>query len=234
MLDDRNAGNTYLTAASLLRAFRYPETRAAHGPTFTPAHFLDGAPHTLYVVAPDHEQGMLAPLVVAIISSIVHAAAERAQTAGPIDPTVRMLLDEIANIAPLRALPKYLSQASAYGLRIATVWQSLGQMHEHFGAASDSILANSAVKAFMGPVSDDRTRAYLVDLLGDEPSQSTSTSSDTMSGQLRTRTVSEARRPMATSASLQQLRQGRAIVFDGNLKPYMTRVDVGGWERHNG
>jgi type IV secretion system protein VirD4 len=74
---------------------------------------------------------------------------------------MRVLLDEAADLAPLRDLPAHLSQAAGHGVRIATIWQSVGQLHHRYGDASDDILANSTAKLFMGPVTDDRTGRYV-------------------------------------------------------------------------
>ena len=110
----------------------------------------------------------IAPLVVAMLSHTLEAAAARTASHGPLAPTLRLLLDEAANIAPLRDLPHHLSQAAGHGVRIATIWQSLAQARERYHDGADSILANSTAKLFMGPITDNTTRSYLDQLLGQE------------------------------------------------------------------
>jgi type IV secretory pathway TraG/TraD family ATPase VirD4 len=153
--------------------------------------------------------------VVALLSSLVHAAGESATATGPLRPTLRVLIDEAANVAPLRDLPRFLSQTAGHGIRIATIWQSLGQMRERYGAASDTILANSTAKLFMGPITDDATRRYVVDLLGDEYE------------------CNEAARPRRTAkaraAALQQLAEDRALLVAGAAAPAIVRRR-GWWE----
>lgn len=107
-LDPRNAGNTYLSAGALLHTYRYPDVHREDGQRLTARGFLDGAPHTLYVIAPDGDQRLLAPLFVALVASIFHTAADVARTRGALSPPLRVLLDEAANIAPLRDLPRHL------------------------------------------------------------------------------------------------------------------------------
>ena len=101
-LDDRNRGTTYMSAGSLLAAYRHPDASRTTRDGLTPQQLLSGA-NTLYIVSPEHDQRLLAPLVVALVSSMLHAAVERRN--GPLNPTLRVLLDEAANIAPLADLP---------------------------------------------------------------------------------------------------------------------------------
>lgn len=77
-----------------------------------------------------------------------------------------------------------------HGVRIATVWQSLAQARERYGDATDSILANSAAKVFMGPITDNTTRGFVEGLLGQE---------------LHHHEDHETWRPKATAQALQQL-----------------------------
>jgi len=214
-LDPRNKGTTFMSAGSVLAAYRFPEVLATARAGLTTAEFLDGAPHTLYVIASERDQQLLAPIVVALLSSLLHAAADHAATAGPLEPTLRLLVDEAANIAPLRELPRVLSQAAGHGVRVASIWQSLGQMRERYGAASDTILANSTTKLFMGPITDEATRSYLLGLLGDEPRGNDGTPP----------TQSKAR-----ASGLQQLDGDRALLVAGSAPPAI--VGTSPWWRN--
>jgi type IV secretion system protein VirD4 len=208
-LDPRNRGTTYMSAGSLLAAYRHPDVRASARPELTPDRFLDGGTPTLYICSPERRQRELAPLVVALLSGMLEAAAVRATTQGALSPTLRILLDEAANIAPLSHLPQHLSQAAAHGVRIATVWQSLAQARERYHDGADSILANSTAKLFMGPITDTTTRSYVEQLLGHEPQQHDD---------------HKIWRPKAPAQALQQLGQDRALLVSGNLPPAIVRL----------
>jgi type IV secretory pathway TraG/TraD family ATPase VirD4 len=214
-LDPRNRGTIYMSAGSLIAPCRYPEVAASAAGGFTVPEFLDGSANTLYIVASSRQQRALAPLVVGLISSIIHEVAERSNASGPLDPTLRVLLDEVANIAPLRDLPALLSQAAGHGIRMATMWQSLGQLQHRYGSAADEILANSTAKLFMGPISDDRTRHHVQEALGEELGHDPL--SDGRSGAPRAR-------PKATAAALQQLAQDRALLIEGRTPPAIVRL----------
>jgi hypothetical protein len=207
-LDPRNRGTTFMFAGSVLAAYRFPPVLATARTGVSPKAFLDGAPNTLYLVASERDQRLLAPLVVGLLSSLLHGAAER----GPLDPPLRVLVDEAANVAPLRDLPRFLSQAAGHGVRLATIWQSLGQMRERYGSGSDTIMANSTAKLFMGPITDEATRRSLIDLLGD----------DIDAGRCATRT----KVPKAGAAALQQLGGDRALLVAGASPPAIVATRV--------
>lgn len=173
----------------------------------------------MYIVASSRQQASLAPLVVGLVSSLLHTAAERSNAGDPLDRTLRLLLDEAANIAPLRELPAHLSQAAGHGIRMATMWQSVGQIHHRYGDAADDVLANSTVKLFLGPISDERTRRYAQGMLGDEPSPPPKTGPSPPGGR-------PARAPMADAASLRQLLPDRALMLEGRTAPAVIRLNA--------
>jgi type IV secretion system protein VirD4 len=205
-LDPRNQGTTFMSAGSVLAAYRFPEVVATAGSVFEVETLVrDEGADTLYIVAADRHQRLLAPIVVALVSGVLHAAAERAAADGPKDPPLRLLLDEAANIAPLRELPRYVSQAAGYGVRVATVWQSLAQLRERYRDGSDVVLANSTAKLFMGPVTDVATRRYVAEALGPR------------------REARDGRDTEASSRALQQLSGDRALLLAGSLPPAVVR-----------
>ncbi|MTD43784.1 TraM recognition domain-containing protein [Conexibacter sp. W3-3-2] len=229
-LDDRNKGTTYMSAGSLLAAYRYPELERA-GDEFTLDEFLSKAKSTLYVVASARHQRLLGPLVVGLLSSILHEAADRTRQQKPLERSLRLLLDETANIAPLRDLPSHLSQAAGNGVRIATIWQSLAQIHERYPRGADGVLANSTTKLFLGPVTDEKTRRFVQGLIGEEPKVTTS---KTVAGAFgdaarASRTRSQHARSAASAPQLQQLARDRALLVEGAQKP-ATLTTAAWWE----
>jgi hypothetical protein len=202
-LDPRNRGTTYMSAGSVLAAYRFPEVRAATGTGFDPSSFLCSAADTLFLVAAERHQRLLAPMLVSLLSSVVHDAIEQATFEGD-QRRLRILLDEAANVAPLSDLPRMLSQAAGHGIRMATVWQSIAQIRERYNGGADTILANSTAKLFLGPITDEATRSYVASLLG--------------------RGDDEPRRPKASAAALQQLAGDRALVVLGARTPGLIRL----------
>ena len=210
-LDPRNIGTTYMSAAHLLQAYRYPEVLATARTGFTAEQLLDSSAGTLYLNSSTRHQKMLAPILVALVSSIFDAAIEKSRRLGePLDPLLRMLLDEAANCAPLQTLPGHLSDVAAYGVRIATVWQSIAQMRDRYGDAKDAIIAASTDKVFLGPITDKATRDEIMELLGQ---QAVEVDDHSTLG------------PKATAQDLQQLSWYRALVVSGSLPPAVLRSE---------
>lgn len=193
-LDDRNRGTTFMSAGSVLAAYRYPKVlEHAASADLTADALLDGA-NTLYVVSSERHQRLLEPILVALLSSLLHAALERGRDAR----RLRVLLDEAANIAPLQDLPRLMSQAAGHGIRIATVWQSLAQMDERYGSGMHTILANSAAKLVMGSTTDEMTRQYLNGLLDEDADD--------------------------LAQALQRLQTGRALYLNPSSPPAVVNV----------
>ncbi len=204
-LDDRNRGTTYMSAGSVLAAYRYPEVMRCLGGELTAERFLESPEGTLFLVAAERHQALLAPLIVSIVSSLIHDATETGRFLAP-DRRLRVLLDEAANIAPLHDLPRMLSQAAGHGIRIATIWQSLAQMRERHGHGADTILANSTAKLFMGAISDEPTRRYVDDLLGRDPEDV------------------DHRKSRVTASALRQTELGRALLVQGAQLPAVVKL----------
>lgn len=203
-LDPRNRGTTYMSAGSVLAAYRYPEVQQLAGDNFSPSRFVASAADTLFLVAEDRHQQLVAPLLVALLAAVLHEAIETG-TFREGDRRLKLLLDEAANVAPLSQLPRTMSQVAGHGIRVATVWQSLAQMRERYGRGSDTIIANSTAKLYLGPITDDATRDHVVALLGDQQGN-------------------DGRHRRATSASLQQLQGDRALLVAGARLPALVTL----------
>ena len=167
--DERNRETTVMSALNLLRAYRYPQVAACASGDLTPEKFLDGA-NTIYVVVAGHDQEPLRPVILALVSAMYEAAIVKARRHGALDPRLLILLDETANIAPVRNLATWLSQCADHGITIATVWQSIAQIDQRYGrAARDSICAASTAQIFIPPLAEPTSAGYLTELLGEEP-----------------------------------------------------------------
>jgi type IV secretory pathway TraG/TraD family ATPase VirD4 len=159
-----------MSALNLLRAYRYPQvaTRARRGSH--PERFLDGNANTIYVVAAGHDQDALRPVILALVAAMYEAAIVKRTRDGPLDPRLFMLMDEAANIAPVRNLASWLSQCGDHGIVIATIWQSIAQIDQRYGrAARDAICAASTAQVFIPPLAEPTSAGYLTELLGEEP-----------------------------------------------------------------
>lgn len=206
--ESRNRSTNYMSTGHLLGAYRHPEVLATTKSGFNPEQFLDGGAHTLYICASEHNQKLLAPIIVAMITSILHRAREVSRQGHPQKPYLRMLLDETAQIAQLPNLPAQLAEARSHGIRFATVWQSIAQLQERYKRDAGTILASSTTKLYMGPITDEPTRREILGLLGEEPDPDRP----------------GARRPVATSQELAQLEPGRGLLLAGTNLPAIVTL----------
>jgi type IV secretory pathway TraG/TraD family ATPase VirD4 len=221
--DERNRETTVMSALNLLRAYRYPQVAACAVGDLTPERFLDGQANTIYVVAAGHDQDALRPVILALVAAMYEAAIVKARRSGVLDPRLFILMDEAANIAPVRNLASYLSQCGDHGIVIATIWQSIAQIDQRYGRpARDAICAASTAQVFIPPLAEPTSAGYLTELLGEEPIANASTSTG-----LARHTLSVSHQKAAPSPWLRQIGRGRAVLVYRDLPPAVVRAP--GW-----
>ena len=220
--DERNRETTVMAALNLLRVYRYPQVAASATGELTPERFLDGDANTIYVVAAGHEQEPLRPVILALLSAVYEHAIVKARRDGTIDPRLFILMDEAANIAPVRNLASWLSQCGDHGIVIATIWQSIAQIDQRYGrAARDAICAASTAQVFIPPLAEPTSAGYLTALLGDEPVANASSSGPSR------QTLSVSHQRAAPSPWLRQIGRGQAVLIYRDLPPAI--VTAPGW-----
>jgi type IV secretion system protein VirD4 len=221
--DERNRETTVMSALNLLRAYRYPQVAACAVGDLTPERFLDGRPNTIYVVAAGHDQDALRPVILSLVAAMYEAAIVKARRTGVLDPRLFILMDEAANIAPVRNLAPWLSQCGDHGIVIATIWQSIAQIDQRYGrAARDAICAASTAQVFIPPLAEPTSAGYLTELLGEEPVANASSST----GMAR-HTLSIGHQKAGPSPWLRQIGRGRAVLVYRDLPPAIVRAP--GW-----
>ena len=221
--DERNRETTVMSALNLLRAYRYPQVATRATGDLTPERFLDGNANTIYVVAAGHDQDALRPVILALVTAMYEAAIVKARRHGALDPRLFVLMDEAANIAPVRNLAPWLSQCGDHGIVIATIWQSIAQIDQRYGrAARDAICAASTAQVFIPPLAEPTSAGYLIDLLGEEPVANASSSTG-----LSRHTLSVGHQKAGPSPWLRQIGRGRAVLVYRDLPPAIVRAP--GW-----
>lgn len=221
--DERNRETTVMSALNLLRAYRYPQVAACAVNDLTPERFLDGRANTIYVVAAGHDQDALRPVILALVAAMYEAAIVKARTTGVLDPRLFILMDEAANIAPVRNLAPWLSQCGDHGIVIATIWQSIAQIEQRYGRpARDAICAASTAQLFIPPLAEPTSAGYLTELLGEEPVANAS-----ISNGLARSTLNASHQKAAPAPWLRQIGRGRAVLVYRDLPPAIVRAP--GW-----
>lgn len=227
-LDERPRSLLTMSAAQLIGAYRHPQVQAADRRGFDPDRLLDEG-GTLYLIAPEGHQELLAPIFGGLLGELLRTCERRAQhVRDPRTlPLLKILADEAAHLAPLAQLPMLLSVSAGWGARWCLVFQSIAQVRHRYGAQADAVLGNALCKLALGPIHDRATRDELVALLGDELVEQTSHTRDSM-GSRSSVTRHEHLRPKITAEQLAMLGEGEAIAIHGRDLPAIVQLPV--WE----
>jgi len=212
--DERTRSSVFTTAEMVLEAFADPSVLAsAASPTFDAGQLLDGSRATLYVCAPGHEQDRLRP----VFATLLHTVMTAAYDAGDLDPPLLVVLDEAANIAPLRDLDSIASTAAGHGIQLVTVWQDLAQLRARYGERASTVVNNHRAKLVLSGISDPATLDYASRLIGDADIDDASLTIDAAGGRSTTRSRRERR--LAPGAELRRIRPGHGVLVYGHLPP---------------
>ena len=227
--EGRQKSSVYTTAETVLAAYEDPiVSKSAEGCDISARELLSGSGRTLYVVAPSHEQRRLRPLFETLLHTIISSAFELAnQNGGPLDPPLLLVLDEAANIAPLRDLDALASTAASHGIQLVSVFQDLAQITTRYGDRGLTVVNNHRGKVILSGISDTQTMEYASRLLGDEEVLQSSVTRGAHGN--RSTTESTAMRSLAPAHVLRSIRPGEGILVYGHLPP--ARLALRPWFR---
>jgi type IV secretion system protein VirD4 len=219
--DSKFLSNLTQTVATALDAWQEPLiAKATAGDSQISAERLLERAHTLYLIAPAHEQRRLRGLFTALVADVTAAAFERSASTGKaINPPLLLALDEVANIAPLPNLDEIASTGPGQGVQLLTVIQNISQAADRWGRdRAETIIANHRARLFCSGIGDRATLDYLAHTLGDEELGRVSTTRDTAleSG---SHTYSTDFRPLAAPHRVRQADTSSALLVYGNLAP---------------
>ena len=137
----------------------------------------------------------------------------------PLDPPLLLVLDECANIAPLRELATLASTGAGQGIQLVSVFQDMAQINAVYGRdRAPTIVSNHRAK--VDPLRRSRTRTtldYVARLLGDEEVRQVSSTSGAEGR--RSTTESVAYRNLAPANVLREMRPGHGLLVYGHLPP---------------
>jgi len=168
LTDARERSSIFSATAGVLAAYNADAVRAtAAHPNFDPVRFSSSA-DTIYITAPEHRQGLCAPLTVGLLEQIRHAVYDRAADEAIDGPVMLWALDEVANIAPIHDLPALVSQAGGQMLQVMVGLQDLSQARSRWGAeAADGFMSLFQTKAVLSGIGDSRTLESISLALGE-------------------------------------------------------------------
>jgi type IV secretion system protein VirD4 len=220
----RELGSFFSAAENALAATADPKVlRSTMATDLDPVEFLTTR-STLYIVSPSEHQVVVAPLISALVESIVVAAYDL-HRAGRLDHRLLLSLDEIANIAPLPSLGSIASQGTSQGVNLSWAAQSVAQLRERYGPdMAYAIWSESTAKVVFGGLADAPLLNDLSSLIGERLVTLRGSSSSWMFGRQRTKT--RMYRPRVTPAELAQFRQGWALLLYRPARAFAIRVPI--------
>jgi type IV secretion system protein VirD4 len=223
--DPRELSGIWSSAAGVLAAYRSDAALdSASAPNFDPARFVRST-GTVYICAPARHQELVAPIVVAFVEC-VRSATYSAWAAGELARPVTVVLDEVANIAPLPGLPSMVSEGGGQGVLTIACLQDLSQARQRWGAAADGFLSLFGAKLILPGIGDLST-LEIVSRLGGEvqvPAKSVSRSPWWAARAGTSETWSPQRQRRLPVEAVYQQRRGSAIVMTGARPPERVRL----------
>jgi type IV secretion system protein VirD4 len=181
---------------------------------------------TVYICAPARYQNLVAPIVVAFVEQVRAGAYSRAATAATSTPLV-LILDELANIAPLPDLPAMVSEGGSQGLLTLACLQDLSQARQRWGPAADGFLSLFGTKLVLPGIGDLATLDLVSRLGGDVDVPARSVNRPPWGWAPGTVTWSTRRQRRLPVEAVAQQPPGSALVLSGARPP--ERVDLPPW-----
>jgi type IV secretory pathway TraG/TraD family ATPase VirD4 len=177
--------------------------------------------------------GTAAPVVAALVDRLLEVAELSAQAqGGRLDPPLVAVLDEAANICPIRTLPQLYSHFGSRGIQVMTMLQSYQQGVGVWGnQGMDALWSAATIKLVGAGVDDHEFLRRISGLVGDHDIEKVSTSHDRHGGPRHQ--YSTAREPVLPVSMLRALPRSKAVLFStgrraglGDLLPWYQERDA--------
>ena len=181
---------------------------------------IDGIPqpyNTLYLLTREGA-GTGAPVVAALVDHLLRTAAEAATArGGRVDPPVRAVLDEAANICPIRNLPDLYSYFGSMSIQAMTWLQSYQQGVDVWGRPGMDKLWSAATMKLIGAGVHDA--AFCEDISRLVGEHDVPTWSDQRGVAHRSSTLSTRRDRILSAADIAALPKTTAVLISAGRKP---------------
>jgi type IV secretory pathway TraG/TraD family ATPase VirD4 len=228
----KTKSSVYGTAEVILEAFGHPAVRDALAAdpeskyTINPATLLTSG-GTLYLVAPASDQALFTPIFETLANAVLREVELLYARSGlPLDPALLVMLDEAANIAPLRRLDQLAAKGAGEGIILVSVWQDDGQLNTIYGQdRARTVKSNHTAKLYLPGINDEQTLKALSESIGPHTVRRRTDSWDAHGR--KSSSSQPVEEPLAPPSWLRRLGSGTAIVITGSHKPMRLRVP--GW-----
>ncbi|GAA2027409.1 type IV secretory system conjugative DNA transfer family protein [Pseudokineococcus marinus] len=195
-------------------------------PTFDPAAFV-ASTDTLFLVADANASTNVAPLCAMLLQEVVDAAKAAAARlpGGRLDPPLRLVGDEIANVAPLPKLPDLGTDARGFGMQLVLALQSLAQARRRWGRdGANALMDNMPAELLLGGLTDTDALNRYSALVGDVELTRATISYDQTTGRMTSSSEQLADRKVLRADEARQIPDGHALLIYRNRGAVLLRM----------
>lgn len=223
--DAKALASTRTTALNVLKAYTDPSlVDCTAADSINIAAFLSG-PHSLFVAAPATEQEFLRPLFAAMVKDILHEAFTTAnlRPGGSLEQALLVVLDEVANIAPIPDLDVLASTCRSHAISLVTITQSYSQLVDRWGAPrAKTIFDNHGAKVLLRGSTDADLLQQFRRLVGERQEIRTTRSRNATGGTSTNEQIRD--RALALEHELRALDAGTGMVLYGSHDAAMVKL----------
>lgn len=182
---------------------------------------------TLFLIADDSASSNVAPLCSMLLQDIVDTVKREAvrRPGSRIDPPIRLVGDEIANVAPLPKFPAMATDTRGYGMQLLAALQSVTQARIRWSAdGASTLLGNMAAEILLRGHKDPETLERYSSLVGDVRIAEWASTYDPVTGRETSGSsqMSDRRALRPEEARMMEDRQG--LLIYGAAKPVMMTM----------
>lgn len=203
-------------------------------PTFDPRNFARSR-DTLVLIMDANSSSNLAPLTTMLFQDVVDTAKEVARTMPHemLDPPLRIVGDEIANIAPIENLPELSTDARGYGIQLITFWQARSQVYAKWGKERGEMLLTQASYEIVLPGLKDPDSLEMYSRLVGSVDIAESTISAVSDGTVQSRSFSVREQRILRPEEIRKLEPNSALLIIASKESLILRLTPW-WERPDG
>jgi type IV secretion system protein VirD4 len=224
--DPREQSGIWSSTAGVLAAYRSEAVLDnASSPNMSPESLVTTR-DTVYICAPARHQELVAPLIVAFLEQ-VRAGAYESRREGHVRPPLTLVLDEVANVAPIPDLPALVAEGGGQGVLTMACLQDLSQARHRWGSNADGFLTLFGAKLVLPGIGDMSTLELVSRLCGEVEVPTPSSSRSpwwTPGGGGETVSWSTRRQRRVPVDAVAQQRRGSAILIESARPPETVRL----------
>lgn len=230
---EETVASTDMTLGLALKAFGTRSVLNAVCPrtgaqTFDPARFWSTT-DTIYLLTQSGETSICAPVITALVASIERAARKQSTrtVVGRLDPPMTLVLDEVANVAPIPSLPSLMTDGGGRGILPWVIAQTRDQLRQRWGKeGAGTIIESATALIVLGGSKDADFAEDMSRLIGDRLVER---QSSTRSGSGLSDTTSWTQERIMPASEIRQIPEGQGLLFYRELAASVVRLP-GWWE----